>query len=230
MEKRKFLVLVTALMVSIMAVPSLSAAADPIERILVSVPLGESGCTMNVQLTDSGKDIVSATINQSGGVTPPPCFDTGEGFDCPPGPCCARVVGAGWVCASDTEVACNTCTVFNGGSWSTTVPCPTDPPPPGAGGPPLCDASGEIIEPRPISESLDCDACPVSPGISPCCTEVSPGTWNCPADACKPRRFTEGSFMEKIGDNSRYCWNSPAGTQVCRTCTTVNGVTKCVTQ
>lgn len=230
MERRKFLVLATALLVSILAVPSLSAAADPIERILVSVPLGESGCNMNVQLQNSGKDIIFASISQSGGVTPPLCIWNGEDFDCPDESCCVFIYeGWHWDCAGDHEIACNTCTVFNGESWSTTVPCPTDPPPPGAGGPPLCDASGDFIYPRPISDSLDCEGCPAS---GPCCTEVSPGNWNCPPDACKPRRFTEGSFMEKLGDASKYCWNVPAGTQVCKTCTRnpTTGVTTCVTQ
>jgi hypothetical protein len=51
----------------------------------------------------------------------------------------------------------------------------------------------------------------------------------CKALNCLPKTAVERNIIEKSGDNSKYCYNSTAGTQVCKTCTGTGAATRCVT-
>jgi hypothetical protein len=67
--------------------------------------------------------------------------------------------------------------------------------------------------------------CSLSPPPPGCDTTACSPTKN-----CAPRTAVSASGITKSDDNSKFCWNDTAGTQHCKTCTVVNGVTRCITQ
>jgi hypothetical protein len=231
MKKGKYMVFLAAVLASIVAAPTLSAAA-PV-RLTESFQMEGTGCQMNIQL--DGDILLSASIGPAN-MKPPSCVLTtpeGPWWDCPPIPCCVRVPDpnpppydpnrGSWNCSTNNnpdnpEFVCTSCTSWDGTNWNTPTSCPSDPGPGGGAPAPTCESDGSTSDPAAIT-SLVCTGCDEATGL-------------CPPENCEPLRFVERNIFEKSGDGSTYCYNSTAGTQVCKTCTT-NPTTKkttCVTK
>jgi hypothetical protein len=224
MKQGKYIAWLVVVLVFMLAVPSISLAAPG--RLTESFVMGDTGCQMNVQLDND--TLLNASVGPAN-VKPPACvWVYGDGswvWSCPPSPCCvwAQEPGfnPGWYCA-DVCTACSTWDPANL-AWSTPNTCPSNS---GAGGgaPATCTDTSD-----PWPDVINRQVCS---GTG--CTEAPPGSgiYTCPSDNCEPLRFVERNIFEKSGDGSVYCYNSTAGKQVCKTCTTntQTKVTTCVTK
>jgi hypothetical protein len=120
---------------------------------------------------------------------------------------------------SGTQYQCDTypnpldaCNITNGGWYDYSIYCNTTAAPPNS-------CQGRL--PGEPYGTFHCSLSEPPPG----CT-----TAECYPSNCAPRTAVSASGITKSDDNSKYCWNDTAGTQHCKTCTVVNGVTRCITQ
>jgi hypothetical protein len=212
MEKRAYRVLLTAVLATILAVPSIFAANIP-ERIQENFLLGETGCQMNVFMEQDGSGITDANVGPAGRPSPNCRYDASRLPDnpwvCPPSPCCIWDTNGefgGWICSYDPEnegqFLCASCTTWNGEVWVTPNPCP---PVPGPGGTPLPTCNLTEVDFSPISESVICDVCTKNSGDE---------FYTCAPATCLPFTAVERNIMEKHGDNSKWCYSS-GGYSVC---------------
>jgi len=229
MERKTYWVLLVTVLVTILAIPSISAADGRPDRITESFLLGDTGCRMNVFMIRDGQGITNANVGPAN-ITSPSCqLLMGEGpyYDCPPSPCCVWVwdgeFSGSWNCSttydepSDSDLfLCTACTYWDTNSDSPTyhqwVTPPTCPPVPGPGGTPLPTCNLNNINYISLTDQLICEDCtgpPDSNGYYDCSAANTTGK-------CKDFTAVERNIMEKHGDNSKYCYYS-SGYGACAT-------------
>jgi hypothetical protein len=238
---------------------SSSGSGNPLVRNFESFQLGDHDCKMDVSLNADGSIASAVTRSQSEPNSTDPattCYDNlvvesiRNTFLCDKNNCKANPDGS-YTCVypppTNNCIKYDTNQYYYCGPLSSNYVCPLNstthlyecP-----GGPTF--GWGDPIPAgycRPDSGSNTCNITPIAdscaqnswPDSSYVCHPTTPPA-GCDSGACRalnclPKTAVERNIIEQSGDNSKFCYNSTAGTQVCKTCTTSNtGVTKCVTQ